>query len=66
MEIIKTKERRPRCGANVFVRYTLHYQDFWTRGYLEGGIWRVMLWDKYAICTLESIEEWMEIPNIEA
>lgn len=66
MKIIETKERRPRWGVNVFVKYTLHYQDFWTRGYLTDGIWNVMLWDKYAVCPLDAIEEWMEIPNIEA
>jgi len=66
MKIVKMSERHPNWYVNVFVKYTLHYQDFWTRGYFNNGIWTVMLWSGQVTCPIEYINEWMEIPNINA
>ena len=37
MEIKKTELEEPRHGYNVFVKHTVNFQDFWTRGFLMGN-----------------------------
>jgi hypothetical protein len=64
MEKIKTELQEPRHGYNVFVKHTVHYQDFWTRAFLMGNEWTVMTWDGKVKVPKEDIKEWMPIPDI--
>ncbi len=64
MEIKKTELEEPRSGYNVFVKHTIQYQDFWTRGYLMGNEWVVMTWEGEVKLPKSDIKEWMPIPNI--
>ena len=64
MEIKKTELEEPRHGHNVFVKHTVHHQDFWTRGFLMGKEWTVMTWNETVKVPISDIKEWMSIPNI--
>ncbi len=61
--IKKTSEQEPRHGFNVFVKHTVLYQDFWTRGYLMGNIWTVMTWKGKVEVPKELINEWIPLPK---
>ena len=62
MVIIKTEIQEPQHLHNVLVKYTMHYQDFWTRGFLCGKEWTVMTWDKTVVVPKDFIKEWMPLP----
>ena len=62
--IKKTELEEPRHGYNVFVKHTVHHQDFWTRGFLMGNEWEVMTWSGKVKVQKSDIKEWMPIMGI--
>ena len=64
MEIENVNKKKPQSLINVLVCYTLHYQEFWTRGFLCGDKWTVMLWDKKVEVPLEEITYWTKLPSV--
>lgn len=66
MNTFKTAIREPRHGVNVFAKHELHHQPFWTRAYLMGEEWNVMTWHGVDKVSKYEIEEWMQIPEINA
>ena len=64
VEIKKTELEEPRHGYNVFVKHTIHHQDFWTRGFLMGNEWEVMTWSGKVKVPKSDIKEWMPIMGI--
>lgn len=63
MEQFDVNEKRPPSLLNVLVKYNMHYQDFWTRGFLSGDTWTVMTWGGQIEVPKSSITYWMYLPN---
>lgn len=64
-EILKPRDvHQTRPGlVNVMVLYHMHDQEFWTRGFLQGNIWKVMTWNGMIDVPFEEITYWLPLPN---
>lgn len=64
MEIYNINEKEPVRLLNVLVCHTIFSQDFWTRGYLVGDEWHVMIWGGISIVPMKDIKYWTYLPEM--